>query len=103
MSNALNPKHEDFDEAFHSMFSEEEQRRLWRIEDNTLKKAEHDMPTARFVLSNLLKEKYGKIEGTTTHQNLFWFNTAGEDKAREALYHLFGPKEVIEVAAESIV
>ena len=67
-------RHEEYDETFHKMFIEEEQRRLWRIEDNTLTKAESDPPTARFVLSNLLKEKYGKLEGTGTTQNLYWFH-----------------------------
>lgn len=101
VNNALDSRHEDFDEAFHKMFSEEEQRRLWRIEDRTLTKAEHDMPTARFVLSNLLKEKYGKIEGGGTTQNLFWFSTAGEDRAMSTLNKLFGHKEVVEIAAQS--
>lgn len=96
--NAMDPRHADYDEAFHKSFLEEEQRRLWRIEDNTLTKAEHDMPTARFVLSNLLKEKYGKLEGAGTTQNLYWFTAVGEQKARDWLEGTFG--DVTEIASQ---
>jgi len=92
---ALNPDHEDYDAEFAKLFSDEEQKRLWKIEDNTLRKAEHDMPTARFVLSNLVKEKYGKLEGSTTIQQV-WFSQKGEEAALRELEKMFpseAPKE----------
>lgn len=93
---ALDPHSTNFDEAFSELFKNEEQKRLWQIEDNTLKKAIHDMPTARFVLSNLVKEKYGKLEGTTTIQQV-WFSQVGEEKALSELSSLFdqtGTKQI---------
>lgn len=93
---ALDPQSTLYDEKFAELFKNEEQKRLWKIEDNTLRKAEHDMPTARFVLSNLVKEKYGKLEGTTTIQQV-WFSQVGEDKALAELSTLFdksGTKQI---------
>ena len=82
----------EYDEVFHKQFMEEEQRRLWVIEDSTLRKAEHDMPTARFVLSNLLKEKYGKVGGEVTVNNQHWFTSKGESKAAQFMEERFGGK-----------
>jgi len=90
LSNALEPKHDSYNEEFHLAFLEEEQRRLWQIEDNTLAKAEHDGPTARFVLSNLLKEKYGKVSEGSVNVNAHWHTQAGTDQAGEFLDGLFG-------------
>jgi hypothetical protein len=85
----LSPTSETYDEVFHKRFMEEEQKRLWRIEDSMLRKAEHDMPTARFALSNLLKEKYGKIGGEVT-VNQHWFTSSGAAKADRLMDDLFG-------------
>jgi hypothetical protein len=80
---ALDPMSDSYDAEFAAMYSEEQQRKLWTIEDNTMNKAEHDAPTARFVLSNLMKAKYGKLEGSS-QINQFWFTAAGEaDAAKE--------------------
>ena len=98
---ALDPSHEAYDAEFARLFADEEQKRLWQIEDNTLRKAEHDMPTARFVLSNLVKEKYGKLEGTTTVQQV-WFTQTGEEKAIKELETLFQPEtKTIEAARDA--
>lgn len=80
---------DDFDPDFHRAFQQAEQRRLWRIEDNLLNKAEHDSPSARFILANRVKDKYGKLEGTTT-VNTAWFTVEGEDRARNVLRKMFG-------------
>jgi hypothetical protein len=99
IENALNPEHADYDEEFHQAFSNEEQKRLWKIEDNTMRKAEHDMPTARFVLSNLVKEKFGKLEGSANIQQV-WFTSSGESKALKSLESLnFGQTEIKEIDA----
>lgn len=90
IASALDPKSDAYDEEFHLAFLEEEQRRLWTIEDNTLRKAEHDAPTARFVLSNLLKEKYGKVSEGSVNISQHWYTQAGEDQAGELLDGLFG-------------
>lgn len=92
VQDALEVKNASYDEEFHLAFLEEEQRRLWVIEDNTLRKAEHDAPTARFVLSNLLKEKYGKVSEGSVTLNQSWFTQRGEDEAGEFLDGLFGSK-----------
>jgi len=92
IADALDPKSESYDEEFHLLFLEEEQRRLWTIEDNTLRKAEHDAPTARFVLSNLLKEKYGKVSEGSVTLTQHWHTQKGEDEAGEFIDGLFGPK-----------
>ena len=90
---AMDPNHPDYDAQFAKAFINEEQKRLWQIEDNTLRKAEHDMPTARFVLGNLVKHKYGKLEGSTTIQQA-WFSAKGEDEAANTLRGLnFGQSE----------
>lgn len=86
---AMDPESSEYDEPFHKLFMEEEQRRLWRIEDSMLRKAEHDMPTARFALSNLLKEKYGKVGGEVT-VNQHWFTSQGAAKASKFMGSLFG-------------
>lgn len=86
----LDPTSKQYDKVFHERFMEEEQRRLWRIEDSMLRKAEHDMPTARFALGNLMKGKYGKIGGEVTVNNQHWFNSAGEAQADKAMGDLFG-------------
>lgn len=98
---ALNPKSEDFDAVFARLFDEEQQRRLWRIEDNLLKKAEHDTTASRFVLSNLLKDRYGKVGGeTTVNAQLNWFTEAGANKAQGTLEQLFGSHPPVrEIAA----
>ena len=90
LSNCLDPKHDSYDEEFHLAFLEEEQRRIWTIEDSTLAKAEHDGPTARFVLSNLLKDKYGKVSEGSVQVNQHWHTQAGSDQAGEFLDGLFG-------------
>jgi len=92
IASALDPKSESYDEEFHLAFLEEEQRRLWTIEDNTLKKAEHDAPTARFVLRNLLKDKYGKSSEGSVILNTHWHTQKGEDQAGEFIDGLFGPE-----------
>jgi hypothetical protein len=48
------------------------------------------MPTARFVLSNLLKEKYGKVGGEVTINNQHWFTSKGESKAKAFMEKKFG-------------
>ena len=88
----LSPDSEHYDAAFHRAFQQAEQRRLWRIEDNLLNKAEHDSPSARFILANRVKGKYGKLEGTTTVQNA-WFSVEGESRAAERLRKMFGNGE----------
>jgi hypothetical protein len=88
----LSPTSDKYDEEFHKRFMEEEQKRLWRIEDSMLRKAEHDMPTARFALSNLLKEKYGKVGGEVTVNNQHWFTSAGAARADKLMDDLFGNK-----------
>ena len=94
IENALNPKHDTYDEQFHKLFLNEEQKRLWKIEDNLLKKAEHDSPSARFVLANLVKDKYGKLEGSATIQQV-WFTSQGESDAMSGLQGLgFGKAEL---------
>ena len=93
IDHAMDPQHPDYDAEFARAFFNEEQKRLWQIEDNTLRKAEHDMPTARFVLGNLVKHKYGKMEGTTTIQQA-WFTAKGESEAADTLKGLgFGKSE----------
>jgi len=90
---ALDPMSDDYDEAFAALYAEEQQRKLWLIEDNTMNKAEHDAPTARFVLSNLMKAKYGKLEGHA-QINQFWFTAVGEADAAKELGGLnFGERE----------
>lgn len=93
---ALDPKADTYDEVFHKLFLETEQRRLWQVEDNLLGKAEHDSPTARFILANRVKEKYGKLEGASEVKNLYWFTQKGEDEAGVMLDGLFGKRTVIE-------
>lgn len=93
VEDALNPKSENYDEEFHLGFLEEEQRRIWQIEDNLHKKAEHDGPSARFVLANLLKEKYGKVEGQVNVHTTQWFTQKGTDEASEFLSGLFGSQD----------
>jgi hypothetical protein len=88
INEAMDPTSAAYDEVFHKQFMEEEQRRLWRIEDSMLRKAEHDMPTARFALSNLLKEKYGKVGGEVT-VNQHWFTSKGQAKAATFMGELF--------------
>ena len=88
VTSAMDPTQAAYDEVFHKQFMEEEQRRLWRIEDSMLRKAEHDMPTARFALSNLLKEKYGKLGGEVT-VNQHWFTSKGQAKAATFMGDLF--------------
>ena len=83
---------DDFDPDFHRAFQQAEQRRLWRIEDNLLNKAEHDSPSARFILANRVKDKYGKLEGTTT-VNAAWFTVEGENRAKNVLRKMFGANE----------
>jgi hypothetical protein len=100
VSDALNTKSESYDEEFHLAFLEEEQRRLWVIEDNTLRKAEHDAPTARFVLSNLLKEKYGKVSEGSVTVNQNWNTQRGDDEAEEFLDGLFGNKGAMDHESE---
>jgi hypothetical protein len=90
LNERMTPGEAEYDEVFHKRFIEEEQRRLWVIEDSTLRKAEHDMPTARFVLSNLLKEKYGKVGGEVTINNQHWFTSKGESKAKAFMEKRFG-------------
>jgi len=100
ISNALDPDHTDFDKAFSFSFQEEQQRKLWKIEDNTLTKAEHDAPTARFVLSNLMKEKYGKVGGEVTVNQLHWYSDRGEQAARGVLRDMFSeeqPSELVDI------
>jgi len=90
IANALDSEHKDFDKSFSFAFQEEQQRKLWKIEDNTLTKAEHDSPTARFVLSNLMKEKYGKVGGEVTVNQLHWYSDRGEQAAKGVLRDMFG-------------
>lgn len=102
IADALNSKHKSYDEEFHLAFLEEEQRRLWVIEDNTLRKAEHDAPTARFVLSNLLKDKYGKVSEGSVTVNQNWNTQRGDDEAEEFLDGLFGGNEVADGPERSL-
>lgn len=97
---ALDSAGDHYDAEFARLFSDEEQKRLWKIEDNALRKAEHDMPTARFVLSNLVKDKYGKLEGTTTVQQV-WFTQKGEENAMKEIESMFSEPEVKEIEATS--
>jgi hypothetical protein len=83
---------DDYDADFHRAYLQAEQRRLWRIEDNLLNKAEHDSPSARFILANRVKDKYGKLEGTTTVQTA-WFTVEGEERAKDVLRGMFGNQE----------
>jgi len=101
LTNALDPKSKSYDEEFHLAFLEEEQRRLWAIEDATLAKAEHDGPTARFVLSNLLKEKYGKVSEGSVQVSTHWHTQAGSDQAGEFLDGLFGETKRVDAVAGS--
>lgn len=87
---ALDEDSDEYDEYFAYRFQEEQQRKLWKIEDNTIRKAEHDPPTARFVLSNLMKEKYGKVGGEVTVNQLHWYSERGASKARNLLSDLLG-------------
>lgn len=90
----LAPSSEHYDPDFHRAFQQAEQRRLWRIEDNLLNKAEHDSPSARFILANRVKDKYGKLEGgTTINNNTAWFTVEGEQRAVERMRRMFGPTE----------
>lgn len=99
---------EHYDPDFHRAFQQAEQRRLWRIEDNLLNKAEHDSTSARFILANRVKDKYGKLEGSSTvNNNLAWFTVEGENRAKDRLRRMFGeapehhaPREITELAAE---
>ena len=93
VEHTMTPTSEHYDEEFHVRFMEEEQKRLWRIEDNMLRKAEHDPPTARFALSNLMKEKYGKVGGEVTVNNQHWFTSAGAARADKLMDGLFGDGE----------
>jgi hypothetical protein len=90
---ALDATHAEYDPDFAFSFQEEQQRKLWKIEDNTMTKAEHDPPTARFVLSNLMKEKYGRVGGEVTVNQLHWFTERGADRARRVLGDMFEQEE----------
>ena len=70
---AMDPTQAAYDEVFHKQFMEEEQRRLWRIEDSMLRKAE---------------EKYGKLGGEVT-VNQHWFTSKGQAKAATFMGDLF--------------
>lgn len=85
----LAPGSEHYDPPFARAFDQAEQRRLWRIEDNLLNKAEHDSPSARFILANRVKDKYGKLEGTTTIP-ITWFTVEGESRAAKNMRRMFG-------------
>jgi hypothetical protein len=97
IENALDKDHDTYDEVFAYRFQEEQQRKLWKIEDNMLTKAEHDAPTSRFALSNLMKERYGKVGGEVTVNQLHWFSERGAGQARDILSDMFEQEVTPEV------
>jgi len=103
VENSLDKDHDDYDEQFAYDFQEEQQKKLWKIEDNMMKKAEHDAPTSRFALSNLMKEKYGKVGGEVTVNQLHWFTERDTGSARDLLSDLFSPPASPEAQLGSIV
>lgn len=97
----LDSTSEEYDEEFATLMAEAEMRHLWRIEDQAKVKALHDSPMTRFILSNNMREKYGKVDrpGEVGNvANIFWFSGEGMDKAREIIGEVIEnrPKELSE-------